>query len=87
MERRLELEGWIAGTRRNQRRLAIAVAASAAVALVVSVWMPKIGGIGLGIVVIIAICGFWVTSSHIADWRHKLAQLDRPARSVGRRNT
>jgi hypothetical protein len=86
MERRLELEGWIARTRRNQRTLGIAAAAGAAVGLVVTVWMPRIGGLGLGIVAIVAICGFWVTSSHIADWRDKLAQLDRPPRSVGRRS-
>lgn len=82
MERR-ELESWIAATQRNQRRLTrlLIPAALASVALVF--WRPAIGGIGLGIVAIFAICGFWILSSHLADWRGKLAQLDRP-RGTGR---
>jgi hypothetical protein len=86
MDRRLELEGWIARTRRNQRILAIALACAAAVGLGLSLWMPRLGGVALAAIVIVAICGFWVTSSHIADWRGKLAQLDRPPRAVGRRS-
>lgn len=86
MDRRLELESWIVRTRRNQRRLGIAVAIAAAAALALLAWQPRLGGLGLALVAIVAVCGFWVTSSHVADWRGKLAQLDQPKRTVGRRS-
>jgi Flp pilus assembly protein TadB len=86
MDRRLELEGWISRTRRNQRILAIVLACAAVVAAGVAIWLPRVGAVALAIVAIVAICGFWVTSSHIADWRGKLRELDQPRRTVGRRS-
>jgi len=86
MDRRRELEGWIAQTQRTQRKLAIGTAAGAVLALALAVWRPPIGGIGFAVVAIVGLCGFWVTSSHIADWRGKLDTVDRPPRTVGRRS-
>jgi Flp pilus assembly protein TadB len=85
VDRRAEIEGWIAGTRRTQRRLAIVMAGGAVVAIGLMLWNTSVGGIALGIVAIVALCGFWVTGSHLADWDDKLEQLDRPLRTVGRR--
>jgi hypothetical protein len=83
MDRRLELQGWIAQTRHHQRRLAIGLLAAAALALALAAWRPSVGGIGLGVVAIVALCGFWVTSSHVADWHSQLEQLDRRPRPPG----
>jgi hypothetical protein len=88
MERRLELEGWIAATRRNQRTLAIGIACATAVSLALCLWQPRIGLLGLALTAIVAICGFWVMAAHIADWRGRLAELGKPRqppRTVGRR--
>jgi hypothetical protein len=85
MDRRRELEGWIARTRRTQRTLGIVIASSAAVAIGLILWKARIGGVALAIVAIVAVCGFWVTAAHLADWRGKLDALDRPPRTVGRR--
>jgi hypothetical protein len=85
VDRRRELEGWIARTRKTQRTLAIEVACAIVVAIGVSLWNAQIGMVALGIVAIVAVCGFWVTASHIADWRGKLDQLDQPPRTAGRR--
>lgn len=86
MDRRAELEGWIARTRDTQRKLAIGVACGIVVAIGLIVWKSQVGMAALGIVVLVAVCGFWVTASHIADWRDKLDQVDRPPRTVGRRS-
>jgi hypothetical protein len=83
MDRRSELEGWIARTHHNQRTLAIALACAAAASIGLGLWRANLGMIGFAIVALVAICGFWITSSHIADWRGKLAQLDEPARPAG----
>jgi len=86
MDRRVELEDWIGRTRQTQRRLALAIAGGAVVAIGLALWWSHLGMVALGIVVVVAVCGFWVTSSHIADWRGKLEQIDPPPRSVGRRS-
>jgi hypothetical protein len=83
MDRRSELEGWIARTHHNQRTLAIVLACAAAASIGLGMWRANLGMIGFAIVAIVAICGFWITSSHVADWRGKLAQLDQPARPAG----
>lgn len=85
MDRRAELEAWIARTHHTQRTLGIVLGGAAAVSIALAFWRSQVGMIGLGIVVIVAICGFWITASHVADWRTKLDQLDRPVRTVGRR--
>jgi hypothetical protein len=85
MDRRAEIEGWIAKTRQNQKKLGVGVACAAVVAIGLMLWRVAVGGVALGIVAIVALCGFWVTASHLADWQDKLDQLDRPLRRVGRR--
>lgn len=86
MDRRGELESWIAETRRTQRRLGAGVAIGAVLALALMLWRPAVGGVLFAVVAIVGLCGFWVTSSHIADWRGKLDTVDRPPRTVGRRS-
>lgn len=76
MDRRLELEGWITRTRHTQRRLALVVGGAAVIAVALTVWKSRIGLVGFGVVAIVAVCGFWVTASHLADWRGKLDRLD-----------
>lgn len=85
MDRRLELEAWIARTQGNQRKLTRGLTAGAVIAMGLMLWQLQIGMIALAIVGIVAICGFWILSSHIVEWRSQLAQLDRPPRRVGRR--
>lgn len=79
-QRRAELLGWIAASRRLQIRLGIGlVAAAVAAVIVVSVW-PLIGKLSLAALAIISVCAFWVTGSHILDWRNRLEALDRSER-------
>ena len=86
MDRRRELEGWIARTRATQRSLAIVLAAGTVISVGLMPWRTQVGLVALAIVAIVALCGFWITASHLADWRDKLDQLDRPLRTVGRRD-
>lgn len=74
-ERRAELLGWIAETRRNQRRLAILLAGFAVIAIGIMLWRTSIGVLALVIAGMIGMIGFWITWSHIADWRARLDQL------------
>ena len=78
MDRRAELEGWIAGTRRTQRRLLMALIAGAVIGFVLLAWRPAVGGFTLLADALLAICGYWITGSHLADWRRQLGELDRP---------
>lgn len=68
-----QLRAWIAQTRRNQRRLAIGLGLGAALALGARAADAFIGNTLIFSVIITGICGFWITSSHIADWRAQLA--------------
>lgn len=79
-QRRAELLGWIAASRRLQIRLGIGLAAAAAAAIVAISFSPTIGKLGLAMVAIVAVCAFWVTGSHILDWRNRLEELDRVER-------
>ena len=78
MDRRAELEGWIASTRRTQRRLMIALLAGAAIGFGLLAWRPAAGVFTLLADALLAICGYWITGSHLADWRRQLGELDRP---------
>ncbi|HET7504097.1 MAG TPA: hypothetical protein VFK02_23915 [Kofleriaceae bacterium] len=77
MDRRLELEGWIARTRRTRRQLVVGVVGAGVIAVALAAWSVRIGLVGLGGVAIVAVCGLWITASHLADWRGKLERLDR----------
>ena len=84
IERRAELEGWIAKTQRLQRRLAIVYATLGAVAFGVLAWSRPVGGFAIFGVALVAICSFWVTAAHNAAHRQKLAELDRIAENDGK---
>ena len=77
MADRAELLAWIANTKRFQRWLAIAVVGLAALSLSLATWYRPAGMAGLVIASAVAIVGFWVTSSHLADWRFQLEQRRR----------
>jgi O-antigen/teichoic acid export membrane protein len=76
--RRAELNAWIAQTRANQKKLAVGVGVGLVVSLALLLWRVPVGGAGLGIVVLVAMCGFWITAGHIMDWRTRLTQLGKP---------
>jgi hypothetical protein len=77
MDRREELLGWIAQTKRLQRRLAIVFGSLGAVAIGLLLWSRTVGGFALVCVALVAICSFWVTAAHNATHRNKLAELER----------
>ena len=77
-DRRTELLGWIAKTERNRKRLARVLGGLTMVSLVMMAFRRSVGFAGLAIVAVVALCGFWILSSHIAEWRGKLDELARP---------
>jgi len=85
MDRREDLERWIAGTRRVQQKLKVGLGAGAAAAIVLLVVNRAVGGIAIAILALVALAGFWITGGHISDWEDKLYKLDHPAKpSAGR---
>jgi tryptophan-rich sensory protein len=84
MDRRAELEGWIAKTHRLQRRLAFAYAALGIVAIAVFAWSRVVGGFAIFGVALVAVCSFWVTAAHNAAHRQKLAELARVEENEGK---
>lgn len=86
MDRREDLERWIAGSRAVQRKLKTAVAAGVVASIVLLVISRPIGGIVLAIVGLVALSGFWITGGHITDWEDKLYKLDHPEKpTTGKR--
>jgi hypothetical protein len=75
---RAELEAWIVATQRRQRRLKTALIPALAVAIGVTVWSRPLGALTFVSIGIVAVFGFWILSSHIADWRGRIDALDRP---------
>ncbi|MGE0869027.1 MAG: hypothetical protein AB7P03_10700 [Kofleriaceae bacterium] len=73
---REQLLGWIDQSRRTQKRLAIGVAAGVAAAIILTSRGTG-GGFAWLIVGIIAVCGFWITSTHIAEWKDQVRKLER----------
>jgi hypothetical protein len=84
MDRRAELEGWIARTRRLQQRMAVLYGVLAVVAIAVLFWSRTAGGFALFGVALLAVCSFWVTAAHNAAHRQKLAELTRVEDNGGR---
>ncbi|MGE0549210.1 MAG: hypothetical protein AB7O24_30660 [Kofleriaceae bacterium] len=74
---REQLLEWIDRSRRTQKRLAIGVAAGVVVASLLSSRGTG-GGFAWLIVGIVAVCGFWITSTHIAEWKDQVRKLERP---------
>lgn len=77
MDRRTEIEGWIAKTQRLQRRMAVMYGALAIAAIGLTFWSGRAGGFAIFGVVLVAICSFWVTAAHNAAHRQKLEELTR----------
>ncbi|HTM21550.1 MAG TPA: hypothetical protein VL172_13610 [Kofleriaceae bacterium] len=74
-DRRAELQRWISETRANRRRLALFLAPAALIAFALLAWRTDIGGAALGLLALIAFIGFWITSSHLQDFRARLDQV------------
>jgi uncharacterized membrane protein len=85
-ERRAELLGWIAASRRLQFRIGVGLVIAAVAAIVSITVAPTVGKISLGLVAIVAVCAFWVTGSHILDWRNRLEELARNERIKAQRD-
>jgi hypothetical protein len=84
MDRRAELLGWIEQTSRLQRKMAFVFPVLGAIAIGLMFWRGTVGAFAVVLVVLVALCSFWVTASHNAAHRQKLAELDRVARNNGK---
>jgi hypothetical protein len=84
MDRKAELLGWIAETRRLQRKMAYVFASLGAVALVLLIVRPTIGAFALVCVALVAIASFWVTAAHNSAHQQKLNELARVERNEGK---
>ena len=84
MDRRAELESWIARTNRLQRRMAIVYGALGAAAIALLLWSHVVGGFAIFGIALLAICSFWVTAAHNASHRQKLAELARVEDNAGK---
>lgn len=73
---RERLHGYIAASKRVQRRLMFVVAGLVALSIGILVFDGRAGGLAFLATGIIGGAGFWVTAAHIADWRLKLRTLD-----------
>jgi hypothetical protein len=78
MDSREDLERWIASSRRNQRILRTALIIAGVISIALFFVSKAAGGIGIFIVALVALSGFWITAGHIADWEAKLYKLDHP---------
>jgi len=78
MDRREELERWIASSRLTQKRLKLILLAGGVISLGLFAVSRGAGGIGIVIVAFIAAAGFWITNGHIGEWEAKLYKLDHP---------
>ncbi|HEY4175521.1 MAG TPA: hypothetical protein VGM90_01755 [Kofleriaceae bacterium] len=81
-ERRAELEGFIAETSRNRKRLAIGVGLAAVVAIGVFMVNGTVGAFSLLSVALVGVCGMWIMTAHIQDWRYRIGELDNPRPKV-----
>ena len=80
MDRREELERWIAGSRAVQNKLKIGLTIAGAITVALFFVSRVAGGISVAIVSFVAVAGFWITSGHISDWQDKLYKLDHPSK-------
>lgn len=80
--RRSTLQGYLARSRAFQRRMARAglVAVAVAFALLVGGAGTTVFWTVLGLSLLVAGCGVWITQSHIADFEHQLRELERRRR-------
>lgn len=80
MDRREDLERWIAASRRTQRILRVGVIIGGVLSIALFFVSKAAGGIGLFTVALVALSGFWITAGHITDWQAKLYKLDHPTK-------
>jgi xanthosine utilization system XapX-like protein len=78
---RAELEGYIAQTTRTQRRLGVGLAIGFVAAVIGTIVRVPFAPHAIGLVVIVGLCGFWVTGAHITDWRRRIADLRDPSQA------
>ena len=78
MERREELQRWIAGSRAMQKKLRVGLTVAGLLSFTLLFVSRAAGGIGLAITAFVAVAGFWITAGHIADWEERLYKIDHP---------
>ena len=84
---RERLTGFIRNSRRVQRRLVRAGVAGLALAAgltIAEVDRSIVLGLLLVVGMVVAM-GFWITTSHIAEWNERLREIDRTSRSAAPR--
>lgn len=64
--------------------MSVGFAVAGAAALGAMFFDAFLGKLGLAILVVTAICAYWVTGSHITDWRHQLERLEQSRRKASR---
>jgi len=84
MDRREELLGYIAKTKRLQKKLAIVFPALAAVSIALMFVSGAAGGFSLVIVALVAVSSFWITAAHNAAHHQKLDEMARVAANDGK---
>jgi hypothetical protein len=83
-DRREELLRWIAASRRLQIRMGFGLGAATIAAVALMLLQPSIGKLALAMIAIVVVCAYWVTGSHILDWRNRLEALEQQARKASR---
>ena len=78
MADRAQLEAWIAETRRTQQKLKVGLIPAFVAGIGVTVWSRPLGALVIVSIGIVAVFGFWITSSHITGWLNDQQRLDRP---------
>ena len=78
MDRREELERWIAGSRATWQKLRTVLIAAGVVAIALMFVSRAAGGIAIAIVGFVAVAGYWITAGHIADWQERIYKIDHP---------
>ena len=78
MERRDELERWIAGSRATRKKLRAGLVVAGIISFALLFVSRAAGGIGLAITAFVSVAGLWITAGHIADWQERLDKLDHP---------
>ena len=81
-ERRAQLEGYIAQTSRNRKRLAIGLVIGVVIAFVIFMINGTVGAFSLLSVALVGVCGMWIMTAHIQDWRYRIRELDNPAPKI-----
>ena len=72
---RTELEGYLEGSRRVQKRITQGTAVLVPASLIATTFDKNVGLIALFIVLFSAGIGYYITAMHIAEWKQKLYEL------------